>query len=91
MTRALLLTVLLAPLGGCFWIVPCGGDTDCPDPGQVQRGQFPIEDADPEAWIGGELDIREDQVLLSWTDDAGNRFQAIYDIVEETGEPLEER
>lgn len=84
MTRALTLLMLLAPLGGCWIVSPCGGSYDCPEPEPVERGVFAIQDADPSDWSGGVLDIGEDDVIVAWTDAEGNQFEAVYAIVGET-------
>jgi len=85
MRAAAMVSVLSVLWSGCFW--PCGG-AECPEPEPIRSEVLVVDLYDDtladdlertDVTIQGDLEIFDDEVILTYADVDGNVFQISWD------------
>lgn len=83
MSARLLLVLMLAPLGGCWWLVsPCGGDGSCARPQPVRDGLYAVDGGGREDMVSGDLEVAGDEVFVTYVDTEGHTWEVRYTVVD---------
>ena len=83
MARALMVLAVVAPLGGCWIVQPCGSQ-GCPPAAPVSDGLYAIDDHGREDLVDGVVEIATDTVFVEYVDADGNTWEVEYAVTERT-------